>query len=197
MQGPPRSRPGEEPLNQNLFYKLAARSRPSRPALHLTDGATVSFGELFRQSGQVANALVAMGVKPGDRVAVQVEKSVSALVLYLAVLRAGAVFLPLNTSYTLNELTYFVGDVEPTVIVCDPSVECQLVLLPGLRGVIKTLDARGSGTLTTASSSLNDEFATVTRDADDLAAILYTSGTTGRAKGQGCLVLNGGAAVGG
>lgn len=143
----------------------------------------MSFGELFRQSGQVANALVAMGVKPGDRVAVQVEKSVSALVLYLAVLRAGAVFLPLNTSYTLNELTYFVGDAEPTVIVCDPSVECQLVLLPGLRGVIKTLDARGSGTLTTASSSLNDEFATVTRDADDLAAILYTSGTTGRAKG--------------
>src|SRR5271166_6949955 len=84
---PPRSRTGEEPLNQNLFYKLAARSRPSRPALHVTDGATVSFGELFRQSGQVANALVAMGVKPGDRVAVQVEKSVSALVLYLAVLR--------------------------------------------------------------------------------------------------------------
>src|SRR6202008_36677 len=78
-------------------------------------------GALIARAGQMANVLVARGVKPGDRVAAQTEKSVPALVLYLATVRAGAVYLPLNTAYTLNELDYFISDAEPSLVVCDPA----------------------------------------------------------------------------
>src|SRR4029450_5143981 len=84
-------------------------------------GETVSYADLIALSGRLANVLAARGVKPGDRVAVQVEKSVPALVLYLATVRAGAAYLPLNTAYTLAELEYFIGDAEPRLVVCDPS----------------------------------------------------------------------------
>ena len=84
-------------------------------------GETISYADLVALSGRFANVLVARGVKPGDRVAVQVEKSVPALVLYLATVRAGAVYLPLNTAYTLAELEYFIGDAEPSLVVCDPA----------------------------------------------------------------------------
>ena len=84
------------------------------------DSTEVSGVELFNLSGQIANVLLNAGVKPGDRVAMQTEKSVPALALYLACLRAGALFLPLNTAYTAAELEYFLGDAEPTVVVCDP-----------------------------------------------------------------------------
>src|SRR6202012_2823040 len=81
----------------------------------------ISYGDLIALAGQTANVLVANGVKPGDRVAAQTEKSVTALGLYLATVRAGAVYLPLNTAYTLNELDYFIGDAEPSLVVCDPA----------------------------------------------------------------------------
>ena len=81
----------------------------------------ISYGDLIARAGQMANVLVSRGVKTGDRVAAQTEKSVPALVLYLATVRAGAVYLPLNTAYTLNELDYFIGDAEPSLVVCDPS----------------------------------------------------------------------------
>src|SRR4051812_4068202 len=103
----------------NLFTRLAAAVQdPGRVAIEADDGA-VTYGDLLARTGRVANLLAARGVRPGDRVAVQVEKSVEALVVYLATVRAGAVYLPLNTAYTPAELDYFIGDAEPKVVVCD------------------------------------------------------------------------------
>src|SRR5207248_1137932 len=99
----------------NLFSRLfEGLDNPARLAIETHDGAHISYGDLIARAGQMANVLVARGVKPGDRVAVQVEKSVANIVLYLATVRAGAVYLPLNTAYTLNELDYFIGDAEPS-----------------------------------------------------------------------------------
>ncbi len=154
----------------------------SRLAIETADGGRLSYGSLRAATGRMANALVAAGVRPGDRVAVQVEKSVEALVLYLACLRAGMVYLPLNTAYTPAELSYFVGDAEPALVVCDPARLDATVALAGTIPV-RTLDARGHGSLTEAAAGQPEEFATVARGPDDLAAILYTSGTTGRSKG--------------
>ncbi|MFK4395672.1 malonyl-CoA/methylmalonyl-CoA synthetase [Bradyrhizobium elkanii] len=123
-------------------------------------------------------------VKPGDRVAAQTEKSVSALVLYLATVRAGGVYLPLNTAYTLNELEYFITDAEPALVVCDPSKQDGIKAIAAKVGAkVETLDASGKGSLTEAADKAAKEFATVPRGNNDLAAILYTSGTTGRSKG--------------
>ena len=108
--------------NANLFSRLFDRlDNPSRLAIETHDGQRISYGDLIARAGQMANVLVSRGVKPGDRVAAQTEKSVPALVLYLAAVRAGAVYLPLNTAYTLNELEYFLGDAEPSLVVCDPA----------------------------------------------------------------------------
>src|SRR5260370_32828698 len=93
---------------------------PTRLAIEITDGQHISYGGLWPRAGQMANVLVNSGVKPGDRVAAQTEKSVPGLVLYLATVRAGAVYLPLNAAYTLNELEYFITDAEPALVVCDP-----------------------------------------------------------------------------
>ena len=108
--------------NANLFSRLFdTLDDPNRLAIEMLDGTRISYGDLIARAGQMANVLVARGVEPGDRVAAQIEKSVPALLLYLATVRAGAVFLPLNTAYTLNELDYFIGDAEPRAVVCDPS----------------------------------------------------------------------------
>ncbi|WP_377811033.1 malonyl-CoA synthase [Azospirillum sp. A29] len=155
---------------------------PTRLAIETADGGRLSYGSLRAATGRMANALAAAGVRPGDRVAVQVEKSVEALVLYLACLRAGMVYLPLNTAYTPAELSYFVGDAEPALVVCDPARLDATVALAGTIPV-RTLDARGQGSLIEAAAGQPDNFATVPRGPDDLAAILYTSGTTGRSKG--------------
>jgi malonyl-CoA/methylmalonyl-CoA synthetase len=123
-------------------------------------------------------------VKPGDRVAVQVEKSVANIVLYLSTVRAGAVYLPLNTAYTLNELDYFIGDAEPSLVVCDPAkAEGLAPIAAKVKAKIETLGPDGKGSLTDAADKASSEFTTVPRANDDLAAILYTSGTTGRSKG--------------
>ena len=109
-------------MNANLFSRLFDRlDDPARLAIETIDGRRISYSDLIAQAGQMANVLVGSGVKPGDRVAAQTEKSVAGLVLYLATLRAGAVYLPLNTAYTLNELDYFISDAEPSLVVCDPS----------------------------------------------------------------------------
>src|SRR5437762_11772406 len=108
--------------NANLFSRLFdTLDDPNRLAIEMLDGTHISYGELIARAGRMANVLVSRGVKPGDRVAAQTEKSVAALVLYLAAVRAGAVYLPLNSAYTLNELEYFIGDAEPTLVVCDPA----------------------------------------------------------------------------
>ena len=171
--------------NANLFSRLFDRlDDPNRLAIETLDGQRVSYGDLVARTGQMANVLVSRGLKPGDRVAAQAEKSVLGLVLYLATVRAGAVYLPLNTAYTLNELEYFITDAEPALVVCDPSkVEGIGAIAATVHTRVETLGADGKGSLTEAADKASKEFWTVARANDDLAAILYTSGTTGRSKG--------------
>jgi malonyl-CoA/methylmalonyl-CoA synthetase len=171
--------------NANLFSRLFDRlNDPNRLAIETHDGERITYGDLIARAGQFANVLVARGVKPGDRVAVQVEKSVANLVLYLATVRAGAVYLPLNTAYTLNELDYFITDAEPSLVVCDPAKAEGIRAIAAKVGArVEALDSHGKGTLTEAAAKASPDFATVPRGNDDLAAILYTSGTTGRSKG--------------
>jgi malonyl-CoA/methylmalonyl-CoA synthetase len=172
-------------MNANLFSRLFDNlDNPARLAIEMLDGKHISYGELIAMAGQVANVLVESGVKPGDRVAAQTEKSVPGLVLYLGTVRAGAVYLPLNTAYTLNELEYFLTDAEPSMVVCDPSKAEGIGAIAAKIGArVMTLGADGKGSLTDAAATAKAEFATVARANDDLAAILYTSGTTGRSKG--------------
>src|ERR1700759_4071258 len=172
-------------MNANLFSRLFdGLDNPARLAIEMLDGTRISYGDLIALAGQMANVLVAHGVKPGDRVAAQTEKSVPGLVLYLATVRAGAVYLPLNTAYTLNELEYFIGDAEPSMVVCDPSKEAGIgAIAAKVNARVETLNADGKGSLTEAAAKAKPEFTTVARAKDDLAAILYTSGTTGRSKG--------------
>lgn len=171
--------------NANLFSRLFDRlDDPGRLAIETHDGQRISYGDLIARAGRMANVLVARGVKPGDRVAAQTEKSVPGLVLYLAAVRAGAAYLPLNTAYTLNELEYFITDAEPSLVVCDPSkAEGIGAIAEKVNARVETLDAEGKGSLTDAADKAGAEFDTVARGNDDLAAILYTSGTTGRSKG--------------
>ena len=171
--------------NANLFSRLFDDlDDATRLAIETPDGGHISYGDLIAFAGQIANVLVARGVRPGDRVAAQTEKSVPGLVLYLATVRAGAVYLPLNTAYTLNELDYFITDAEPSLIVCDPSkAEGLAVIAAKIGAKVETLGADGAGSLTDAAAKEKPEFTTVVRADDDLAAILYTSGTTGRSKG--------------
>ena len=171
--------------NANLFSRLFDRlDDPNRLAIEELDGTRISYSDLVARAGQMANVLVSRGVKTGDRVAAQTEKSVPALVLYLATVRAGAVYLPLNTAYTLNELEYFIGDAEPSLVVCDPAKAEGIGKIAAKVGAkVETLGADGKGSLSEAAAKAKTEFTTVPRENDDLAAILYTSGTTGRSKG--------------
>src|SRR3954465_1510777 len=171
--------------NANLFSRLFDHlDDPNRLAIETLDGQRICYGELVARAGQMANVLVSRGVKVGDRVAAQTEKSVAALVLYLATVRAGAVYLPLNTAYTLNELDYFIGDAAPSLVVCDPAKAEGIGAIAAKVGAnVETLGADGNGSLARAAAAARPEFDTVVRGDDDLAAILYTSGTTGRSKG--------------
>jgi malonyl-CoA/methylmalonyl-CoA synthetase len=172
-------------MNANLFSRLFdSLDDPNRLAIETIDGQRISYAELMARAGRMANVLVNSGVKPGDRVAAQTEKLVPGLVLYLAAVRTGAVYLPLNTAYTLNELEYFITDAEPSLVVCDPSKAEAIGSIAAKVGArVLTLGADGRGSLTDAAAKASPEFVTVARADDDLAAILYTSGTTGRSKG--------------
>jgi len=149
------------------------------------DGSALSYADLVELSGRLANALKSLGVKPGDRVAAQVEKSAEALLVYLAALRAGAVYLPLNSAYTASEIRYFLGDAEPTLFICRPESAAEMQVVAAEAGVprVETLGSNGEGSLMEAARAQPPAFEDVERTRDDLAAILYTSGTTGRSKG--------------
>jgi malonyl-CoA/methylmalonyl-CoA synthetase len=183
-------------MNANLFHILARGiTDPDKVAIETASGEKTTYADLVARTGRVANALMVLGLKPGDRVAAQIEKSVEAIVLYLATVRAGGVFLPLNTGYTPAEIEYFLGDAEASVFVCDPArYEGLKPVAAAVGAQVLTLDAEGEGGLTEAAGSESDAFETVERSADDLAALLYTSGTTGRSKGamltHGNLVSN-------
>jgi malonyl-CoA/methylmalonyl-CoA synthetase len=168
-----------------LTHCLAA-SEPARPFITGADGRNFSYGDTLQASARLANALLALGVQPGDRVAAQVEKCAEAIFLYLATLRIGAVFLPLNTAYTVHELDYFIGDAQPRVLVCDPARLTALQPVAARLGVgsVQTLGVDGStGTLPELARLQSAVLADVPRTPCELAAILYTSGTTGRSKG--------------
>ncbi|MGC6328620.1 malonate--CoA ligase [Rhizorhabdus sp. FW153] len=170
----------------NLYARLAAGfPAPSTPFLHLVDGATVTYGDLEKRSAAFANVLRSCGVGIGDRVAVQAEKSVDMLMLYLGALRAGAVFLPLNTAYTAGELDHFLRDAGPALFVCDPAMREAAEALARDVGVpwVETLGPGREGSLSGLADADATTFEDVPREDDDLAAILYTSGTTGRSKG--------------
>ena len=170
-------------MNANLYALLRAHFPESaeQPCLMIPDGRVVHYDELDAMSARIAHALAAAGAKRGDRVAVQVDKCWEALALYLACLRAGFVYLPLNTGYQSGELSYLFGDAEPAVIVCRPESAARIGPLRP-EAVVLTL-ASGEGTLLGAASAEHANFDTIVSQPDDLAAILYTSGTTGRPKG--------------
>jgi malonyl-CoA/methylmalonyl-CoA synthetase len=190
----------------NLYVRIEAvvRARGGAPAWIVPGGRTWSYADLHAGSGRYLAALRRLGVGPGMRVVSQVEKSPAALLLYLATLRAGAVLVPLNTAYTPAEVEYFVRDAGPRLVVCDPSraVEMRAAALAaaaaagGVPAIVATLDAAGRSDLPDAGEDAGTEAVGV----DDLAAIVYTSGTTGRSKGamltHGNLVSNAEALVG-
>src|SRR4029078_972086 len=159
--------------NANLFCRLFDDlDDPNRLAIEVLDVYKISYADLIARAGQMANVLVSRGVKVGDRVAAQTEKSVAALVFYLATARAGAIYLTLNTAYTLNELEYFIGDAEPSLVVCDPAkAEGIGKIAPKVNAKVETLGADGKGTLTDAAAKADAAFATIARANDDLAAI--------------------------
>ncbi|MDR3508684.1 MAG: AMP-binding protein [Caulobacteraceae bacterium] len=148
-------------MSDNLYDLLASRfpADRNRPCFILSDGSEISYGVLEAGVARIAGLLIAKGVTPGDRVAVQTEKSPEAVMLYLATLKCGAIFLPLNTAYTEAEIEYFLTDAEPALFVRD--------------AIALAAEAADAPPLTH----------TVVRDAGDLASIIYTSGTTGRCKG--------------
>ena len=174
-------------MSDNLFTIFRSRfpADLSKVFIARPDGSSLTYAELVDLSGRLANVLTALGVKPGDRVAAQVEKSAEALLLYLATLRAGAIFLPLNSAYTPGEVRYFLGDAEPALFVCGPAVSAEMQALAREVGVprVETLGAKADGSLRDKARAASPEFRDVDRTRDDLAAFLYTSGTTGRSKG--------------
>jgi malonyl-CoA/methylmalonyl-CoA synthetase len=178
---------GSVMMNQNLYSVLASNfpKDDQAPCIMLPDGRVWTYGDVERASGRMANLIVALGLKPGDRLAAQVEKTPEALVLYLAALRAGMVFLPLNPAYQRHELEYFLSDATPGLFVCRPQMRALADELAAKAGVphVLELDDDGCGSLIAAATPQANDFLTESRETADLAAILYTSGTTGRSKG--------------
>ena len=171
----------------NLYTALRAAfpADAAAPAIETDQGLVYSWGDIERATAMLANVLASLDIAPGSRVAAHTDKSVEALLWYLAVLRAGHVYLPLNTAYQQAELEYFIGNAEPAVVVCAsrnfPWVS-KLAFKAGVAHVF-TLDDDRSGTLLERAAQMSDVHEVVKRDPSDLAAILYTSGTTGRSKG--------------
>ena len=174
-------------MRQDMFSRFQARAlaAPDAPFLILPDLSVITYGDALARSGQIAGLFRAVGVQPGDRIAVQVDKSATALLTYLAALRIGAIYLPLNTGYTAGELRFFLGDAQPALFIHRPEDEVALAALCDELGVGARLmlDAAGQGELAArADEQAPDSPIHDARD-EDLAAILYTSGTTGRSKG--------------
>ncbi len=176
------------PVNKTMsdnFYELLNRAfveHADRPCLILPDGGSWSYGQIATLAGRIAQALRVRGVVVGDRVLVQVEKSPEAVALYLGCLQAAAVYVPINSAYTHEEVAYFVEDAEPSLLVCRRADEAALnVIAPNLSTL--TLAADGTGSLMTSALAIQPMDGIVAREGSDTAAILYTSGTTGRSKG--------------
>jgi malonyl-CoA/methylmalonyl-CoA synthetase len=170
-------------MNANLYALLRDHfsEDAEQPCILIPGGPVIHYDDLDVMSARIAHALHAAGCRPGDRVAVQTEKCWQSVALYLACLRAGFVYLPLNTGYQRRELEYFFVDAEPTVIVCRPDAEASTAALRA-EATVLTLDG-DAGTLLDRADGQPDDFGTILARPDDVAAIVYTSGTTGRSKG--------------
>ena len=171
-------------MADNLYRRVVEAAKDPGKIFLLPPGQkAISYGDAFAAAARFAHVLSSHGVVPGDRVAVQIEKSPAGLFLYLACLRMGVVYLPLNTGYTPKELAYFVGDAEPRVFVCSEKNRDKIAeIFPG--GTILTLgDDGSSGSLAVDAAATPADFPDADIGMQDLAAILYTSGTTGRSKG--------------
>jgi len=166
--------------DNHLLHRLSAAGDPAKCFVTRPGAPDLSYGDLFAGAERIAAALVAAGLRPGDRVAAQVAKSIEAVQLYLGTVLAGGIFLPLNTAYTGAELGYFFGNATPRIVVCDPARKAEIAPLSDAK--LLTLAGDGTGTLMDAAIT-HQGFTAVSRGPDDLAAILYTSGTTGRSKG--------------
>ncbi len=173
--------------NANFFACLHAAYANAfdKTFLRLPDGRSLSYGEIDELSGRISAILLAAGAKRGDRIAVQVDKSPENVALYLGAMRAGLIYVPLNTAYTSDELGYFLKDASPTIFVCAPEKERALSPVAKRASVtsILTLDPSGAGSLSDALAANVPQSEICHRDDDDIAVILYTSGTTGRSKG--------------
>ncbi len=176
-------------MNYLIDQLLTPQANQDRVFLILPDGTTVRYPQFGERVNQIANLLVSRGVTPGDRVAAQVPKTWTTLALYLGTIKAGGVFLPLNTDYTAGEVGYFLDNAQPHVLVCRPDDAIPFSRLMESthprdpEQQVLTLDTDGQGSLSDAAEECPICFETVRRSAQDLAAILYTSGTTGRSKG--------------
>ena len=173
-------------MNENLYERLCAGADPARPFTRQAGREPIDYAALHARSAQHANALLDLGVAPGDRVLVQADKSAEMIMLYLGCLRAGAVFVPLNTAYTIRELEYYIGDAQPRIVVCSPGKLGTILPLARKLAVSHVLTLGGapfSGTLSQRADLAEASCPNAAREADDIAAIIYTSGTTGRAKG--------------
>ena len=169
------------PLYDNLFGKyLDARTS----FIETSDGNVITHGGFVAMAARLANVFKSMGLKKGDRIAIQVEKSVTALCIYAACVQSGIVFLPLNTGYTSNEIEYFIKDSGSKLLVCDDKKLSEISLkLQDIEIELLTLNEDETGSIVELAKEQKNIFETVEANEDDLAAFLYTSGTTGRSKG--------------
>ena len=173
---------------ENLFDLFGARfaAAGEKTAFAAPDGRPLmTYAGLSKGAAHYANALENLGVCPGARVTVQAEKSISSVLLYLACLKCGAIYQPLNTAYTAAEVEYFVGDAQPQLIVCDPKDQAAMRALANRLGIfaVLNLDAKGDGSMADLARRMEHRHQTAPCARDDLAGLLYTSGTTGRSKG--------------
>jgi malonyl-CoA/methylmalonyl-CoA synthetase len=174
-------------MNANLYALFESRFPEDRTAccIETHEGLYYSWNDVDRASAKMANLLKGLNLEKGARVAVQVEKSPEALILYLATIRAGYVYLPLNVAYRAAEMAYFIDNAQPEVVVCSPQNFgwiSQIAFASGTKHVFTLGDDR-TGSLLTRAALQSNSFDTAVSAPDDLAAILYTSGTTGRSKG--------------
>ena len=170
----------------NLLYDQLFAPHSANPTVFLSqpDGRDITYAGFVARAAQIAHVLTANGVEPGDRILVQAPKCVEMVALYAATLQVGAIFLPLNTAYTKDEVSYFAGDATPKLLVgSDSAAEALSEIAHEVGATLLMLNSDGSGSLMASVDAQHETFPTAARGADDLAALLYTSGTTGRSKG--------------
>ncbi len=167
-----------------LYDKIFGSNVNSEKVFLQTKYNSISYKKFSELSNKIANTLIQNGLRPGDRVAIQAEKSATQLAVYAATIKAGGIYLPLNTAYTANELKYFLSDARPKIIILDEKVlNLTKENLPDTEANFFTLSQDETGSLADAIASHSTKFSTVNRSEEDIAVIMYTSGTTGKAKG--------------